>query len=308
MSEEVRYIKLSVAVAAIVCFLLPSQTSAAEVYFGAPGKEVGLGQTFEVGVFLNTFGQPVNAVGADIVIPADSFDITDIREGNSFLTLWVDHPKANNDRVTFSGAIPGGYNGNEAYLFSLILTAKKAGTAVISAQNDQILLNDGNGTAAPLTHAPLTLTILDTGVTETYVPPSDDVPPETFVPQIGQEPSLFENKYFVAFVTQDKQSGVAQYDVFESSRHYSDKTLLRKEGIEWQSANSPHVLTDQELHSYVYIRAVDRAGNIRIASIAPIHPLPWYEKSAIWGILLVGTSLVFGALLWFRFHMKRNKS
>ena len=36
--------------------------SAAELYFGAHNKEIQVGKAFEVGVFLNTQGQPINAI------------------------------------------------------------------------------------------------------------------------------------------------------------------------------------------------------------------------------------------------------
>lgn len=287
-------------------FFNPTNIHAAEIYFGTQGKEVSVGQTFEVGVFLNTTEEAVNAVEASITVPDDVLVIKDIREGNSFVSLWLEKPAIEKNTVSFAGIMPGGYNGNEAYLFSMILEAVKPGTVVIQSEQEQILLHDGDGNSAQLAHAPLTLTVKEAGVTSQYMPAADSVSPESFVPEIGQDPSLFEGKWFVAFTTQDKQSGVAHYDLWESKRAYSEERLARKMRVTWREVQSPAVLEDQALQSYIYVRATDKSGNIRIAQISPMHPLPWYENIANWSILLVGALLVFGAILWFLFRMNRK--
>ncbi len=277
----------------ISSFYFPISVHSAEFYFGTNSKEVSVGQTFEVGVFLNTTGQPINTFGSEIIVDGTVFDITDIREGNSFVSLWIDRPKITENTVIFSGTIPGGYNGNEAFLFSLILTAKKAGVGKIASSNDQIFLHDGNGTSAPVMNAPLTLTVFDTGVTQTYIPPVDEIPPESFVPQIGQDSALFEGNYFIAFATQDKQSGVDTFEIWESYRKYDPEKLEKKKGVDWKKSVSPAVLEDQSLRRYVYVRATDYAGNIRIVRLSPTYPSVWYENHQKSGILVLIVILIF---------------
>ena len=47
------------------------------------------------------------------------------------------------------------------------------------------------------------------------------------------------------------------------------------------------MLTDQDLHSDIFVMAIDRAGNTRVEKISAPYPLPWYEKYEDWFILML---------------------
>src|SRR3989338_6128835 len=49
----------------------PGMVRAAEIYFGGPGETVGKGDVFEIGVFLNTDGETLNAMEGEIVYDTD---------------------------------------------------------------------------------------------------------------------------------------------------------------------------------------------------------------------------------------------
>jgi len=59
---------------------------------------------------------------------------------------------------------------------------------------------------------------------------------------------------------------------------------------------SPYLLKDQKLKSFIYVKAVDKAGNERIATLAPRYPLKWYEKWENWIIIIIVTFILY--LLW----------
>lgn len=139
----------------------------------------------------------------------------------------------------------------------------------------------------------------------------DDIPPEEFEPKIGQNPAVFEGKYFLSFATQDKTSGVDHYEVIEEPRKNVLENfiinLLKKESEvpeKWKVAKSPYLLEDQSLQSKILVKAVEKAGNERIAEIMPPHKIMW-EDVLSWIIL---TLIVMGIIWWlWKKYVKRHK-
>ena len=92
----------------------------------------------------------------------------------------------------------------------------------------------------------------------------DVTPPEEFTLEISQEPTIFEGKYFLSFATTDKTSGIDYYEIREGK-------------VDWKIAESPYLLENQSLKSIIRVRAVDKAGNERIAEIEPLKkPFPYW--------------------------------
>jgi len=279
-----------------------SHTQAAQLNLTSQVQELGGGQQFRVDLMLDAQGQSINAVEGEIVFPNELLELEDIRDGDSIINLWIERPRAPRETV-FSGVIPGGFEGvlspyYEGYrpgkIFSLIFQAKSVGEGIVEVKNAQALLHDGLGTSTELSISTFSFAIRETGreiEREPLVEKDTDLP-EPFTPQIAKEPTIFDGKYFVVFVTQDKGSGIDHYEMQEN----------RKEKIEnrkWIEAESPYVLKDQALKSSIYVKAVDRAGNERIAVIPPENELSLYEKYFIWIIILVGIlGLIFLSILW----------
>ena len=133
-----------------------------------------------------------------------------------------------------------------------------------------------------------------------WVSPQDTEPPEEFRPEIGQDPEIFDGKYFLVFVTQDKASGIAGYFVHETTRK-KDATLIDTK--DWTEAESPYVLKDQKLRSYIYVKAVDKAGNERIAMVEPRYPIRWYEIWWVWVIIII----IVAYIIWRKLKIKNEK-
>ena len=118
----------------------------------------------------------------------------------------------------------------------------------------------------------------------------DATSPEEFKPEIGKAPAVFEGKYFLSFVTQDRMSGVAHYEVAELRRTLLGGTEEKKE---WKVGESPYLLEDQSLRSVIKVKAVDKAGNERIEEIVPPYKVTW--KDIIPWIILV---IIIGLVIW----------
>ena len=259
--------------------------SAATIFFGAPGQEIGLGKEFEVGVFLNTEDESINAVEGEIIFPTDLIELKEIREGGSIIALWIERPHVGESgQILFAGVTPGGYIGEKTYLFSIIFQAKQLGQVTISTSNERVLLNDGQGSEAKLRRAPLVLDIKEESLTPPYLAFQDAVPPEPFQPVITQDPNVFDNQWFLVFTTQDKGSGIDHYEIREGKRPFV-------------IAESPYLLQNQNLDEKIIVKAIDKNSNERLSILAPPKPKPWYKNYLIIAIIILGIAII-GYIIW----------
>jgi hypothetical protein len=268
---------IAMTIALFLACPLPSQ--AAEIYFGATAAEVGVGDTFGLGVFLGSAGEAVNAFEGRVVLPTQAVELVGINDGNSIVNFWIERPHEVEGAVTFSGLTPGSFSGDRGLLFTLELRAKAAGPAAFASSDERILLHDGEGTPTQVFRSPLTVEVTESEAEAAPLQPEDIDSPEAFTPSIVQDPGLFAGHWVLLFATQDKGSGLAYFEVKES----------RVLGLgRWHAAQSPYELLDQDLHSRIQVRAVDRAGNSRLVELPPERPLPPLRSPVLWSILGVG--------------------
>lgn len=269
-----------------VCIFLFSCISAHATEFSVIAIErdnVGVGGQLKYTIAINTEGANINALAGRLIYPQDLLELKEIQDGNSIINFWIDEPKASSSGIIFSGIVPGGYQGENGLIFSAVFTAKKKALDTINLVDAKVLSNDGAGTELPVkAFSPYHFMITDKtlGKEFTFSPIVDHDMPESFLPQVGQDQNVFENKNFVAFSTVDKGSGIEGYQVKEVRYPLFDFST-------WINATSPYILTDQDLHSYIYVRAVDKAGNERIVRISPPEALPFYANFEFLFILAV---------------------
>jgi len=123
----------------------------------------------------------------------------------------------------------------------------------------------------------------------------DTVPPQDFTPEIGQDQAIFEGKYFLSFSTYDGLSGIDHYEVLEISDRQQATGDREQVTGEWKIAQSPYLLEDQTLNSVIKIKAIDKAGNERVAEITPAEkPFPYDRIIA----LMVGIGIGMGVIWW----------
>ncbi len=263
---------------------------AAELSLTSQIEEIGVGQQFQIDVLLNTENEEINALEGLITFPQELLELKEIRDGNSFINFWIERPRIKTGgEIIFSGITPGGYKSDEVFIFSIIFRVKKAGSGIIGIKDVKTLLNDGKGTEAKIKVSNFSFVVIQDSIrNDSRIPvlPDNELP-ESFVPEIANSPSIFEGKWFLVFATQDKGTGIARYEVKE--------TRQRIFGIfsKWFSVESPYVLSDQELRSYIFVKAVDKAGNERIVKVEPQNPLAWYENYENWIIIILAIIALF---------------
>ncbi|MEK7176444.1 MAG: cohesin domain-containing protein [Patescibacteria group bacterium] len=277
--------------------ILPQIVFAAQISFDAKTTQTQVGKNFEVILFVNTEQENLNAFEGKVTFPNALLDLKEIRDGNTIVNFWIEKPKAQDNAIIFSGVTPGGFNGKSGLIFSVIFEAKQEGVAKFEVKDARILRNDGIGSMVVLSMMPLEVVISKEARIE--IPAiqkiEDREQPELFVPEIARDESISDGEWFIAFITQDKVSGIDHYEIKESRQKIL--TFFSR----WRAAESPHVLKDQELRSYIFVKAVDKAGNERIVKLSPQNSLRWYENYENWIILIV-IAVVFASgakkILW----------
>jgi hypothetical protein len=292
---------------AFLFFLLfPVFTFGATFYFDADISEFGIGQTFQMDLILNTENKKINAIEGSIYFEENILELKEIREGNSIVNFWIEQPsKDKKNSITFSGIIPGGYQSEKGFIFSLIFYAKTDGKSEVGVRSAKILMNDGLGTPVFVNIVPFRFLIskqipVDPSIVKDL---EDAEAPEHFIPQIAQEETMFGKKWFLVFATQDKGSGIDKYFVYETKYEKNIEKISHKK---WIETKSPYLLLDQNLKSFIYVKAIDKAGNERIVFARPRYPIKWYEVWWIWGAIASIILIIFIAFVIKKIWIKRN--
>jgi hypothetical protein len=266
--------------------------NAARLYFEPQELTIGTSGEFSVAIKIDA-EEPVNAFSIAVSVSEELVPF-DINEANSIINFWLDKPNWDEGTrlLTFSGITPGGFQGkNGRFLVIKLKPTKKEGAAVLNFNKEKtkVYLHTADGIEDFLELAEIRLPIVK-GKENIPVEISDNEPPEWFSPEISQDANLFKGKWFLIFATQDKGSGIASYAVYENIRK---KEATRISTEDWKETESPYVLKDQKLRSYIYVKAVDKAGNERMVTVEPRYPIKWYEIWWIWGIIISGVIAVF---------------
>lgn len=276
-------------------FALPAW--GAELSLSAKKNTFQPGEKFLVSIFLNTNDDSINAIEGKVVFPEELLVLKEIWDGDSLITFWLERPKANGNEIVFSGIIPGGYFDKKGLVLSLVFQARQEGQGEIALNNAKVLLNDGQGATAKLSLINLPFIIAKQTETEkeAVIEIKDIDSPEIFTPMVAQDQTMFNGQYFLVFATQDKGSGIDYYEVQEGWGRF-----IR--------AVSPYHLLNQRLDWEITVRAVDKAGNERIAVLPAVHPWPWYQKIIFCGIVIIVISLLYfiGGIIW-RKHQKQKR-
>lgn len=311
-------------------FAVPENSNAATLYVDPFSTDVLKGDTVTVAVRLDTDeSECVNAVDA-VITYGEGIQAVDVSRGRSILSLWVEEPTINQDArtITFAGGIPNGYCGRipgDPSLTNVIaeLVFRAPGFTIGSRETDsvqvafgeqsRVLLNDGTGDEAPLRTVPGTLNLIQQVGTSTKdewgdVVDQDNVPPQPFGMELVQNQSVFSGKYYIVFNTTDKQSGIDHYEVMEESRDDLYTFRWGRADAPWMTAESPYVLNDQDLRSIIRVRALDKAGNERIAVLIPddaIRPVPLM----VWVTLALAVLIALAVGAWaMRWYLLRRRS
>ncbi len=296
---------ITISAFSLVLFLLyPTDVSAAGICFRPESGQITPDRIFKVDFLLDTEGSEVNVVSGKVFFPSEILDFERTEEGKSIVNYWMEKPKIESgNRIIFSGGLSGGFSGESGLLFSIIFRAKENSlhrSGRIDAENMQIFLNDGHGTQVNADTLPFNFTVTAEEISEdkTMEEINDADSPQDFVPYIARNPLLYGNQWFTVFYAQDNETGIDHYEVWENDKKYDINNTGSIAEAEWEKTESPYLLKNQKLQNYVYVKAVDKAGNKRIEMIPPAESSFASYRNAI--IVVVIVALLFLVLLFVR--------
>jgi hypothetical protein len=281
---------------AFIAFLFSyaGHASAARLYFDVANPVFGPNQDVILPLKLDPEGESINALEVHLQLPTTHLSYKNFYDGKSFISTWVDMPKEENGVLSFSGIVPGGFDGiidpfssqtkQPGIVGYITFSTKNVGTASITSTPDTALfLNDGVGTPTSISFSPFSF-IIKQGAVFTSSLPKDATSPLPFTIELSSDPDSFNGKYFIVFNTQDKESGIDHYEI--------------KEGADdFVVASSPYVLVYQNLGVPIVVKAFDKNGNTRLVSI---HPDGLTEKSHPLQTVFIGLCVLLVILLVFR--------
>lgn len=262
--------------------LLPITLHAAVFSVSALKASFPLQEEFLVTANIDTQSDSINALEGSIVFPGSLLTLKEIRDGDSIITFWIEHPASIGETIRFSGVIPGGFTSPSGHVLTFVFQPKKEGAGQILVQDLHVLKNDEKASEAVVTVKPLSFLISGNADTTTIPAIVDANPPEKFTGEVSRNPDVYDGKAFLVFATEDKGVGMDYFEV--------------KEGL-WSSyvrAESPYLLQNQNLDKEIYIQAVDKNGNKRVSMVFPENYRPWYKNySIILALLLFGVAFFF---------------
>ncbi len=316
----------------LVCFFGVdiSASNAALLYFDPAQTDIYRGDTVSVALRLDTDeGECINTIDATIHYD-ESINAIDISRGDSILNIWVEDPVIDSAQRTirFAGGIPGGYCGRIAgdpSLTNVILKlifrspgfsiggSNSASARVWLDESSQVLLHDGYGTPATIRLQDAAFTLLSTPGTSISDPWKNDVRDDTELPSdfsitLTRDDNAFSGRYFVIFNSNDKQSGMDHYEVMEEP--FSEWATFKwgRADAPWVKSESPYVLEDQTLNSTIRVKAIDKAGNERIATLVPDVALRSMSRDAVLTTLvIVSIVIIFSALAFYALWRRKQR-
>lgn len=262
-------------------------------------------------------GDCINTIKANVSFSGDNLELIDFSQGDSIISLWIDPlsrakiAAANKTGyLSFSGGIPGGFcyrqnanSGENNKIAELIFKKKSTDQSEINIlESSQIFLNDGQGTSFNITAAKATVAAATTTTNIadewTRILKNDIQPPDQFEIKIYNDPAIFENKHFIVFFTQDKQTGIDRFEISETPLNDP------KAKDNWVAGNSPYLLKDQSLRSKIKVKVYDLAGNEIISEYSPESQEQTVYENQILAFCFTVLLLAIGLLVW---KLKKTK-
>jgi hypothetical protein len=323
--------KAFIAGAFLVVLSGAKTTFAASLYIDPAFPSLQMGDTVTLSVRLDTNEaeeECINAVDG-VISYSENLSPVDVSIGDSIFSMWVEQPTIDKEKrtITFAGGVPNGYCGRVAgdprltnSIVKLIFrspgfTIGETSTGTSTGKVEFLpettaYLNDGFGTRAELSMFGTSVEMGNAPGAELLDPwreavVTDNIGPAPFGITIEKIPN--ENgKYYAIFNTNDKQTGIDQYQVMEESIKERLSFNWGRADAPWVTSRSPHLLKDQSLNSTIYVKAIDKAGNEYIATFVPdqtmrsmsLENIIPYVLFGFLGLITLVTGILLGRLMW----------
>jgi hypothetical protein len=268
--------------------IFPNIAFALRVDIQADPNEVEMGGEVLVTVRVDPEGENINAIEGRLIFePAELVPIA-VRDERSVVSLWVERPSPPRaeSEFSFSGLIPGGFNGvidsfsatlSPGAVFGVLFKTKREGVFTVSVEGVNVLLNDGQGTGISLSDASAEISVGELDPETASIPTArgaDRTPPQILDVRLVRDDLLYDGARTLIFRGRDTESGISHFEIREGSGS-------------WVLAKSPYRLQDQKSSGVLYIKAVDNAGNQTTQTVSDDSP-----ESTLPGLLLTAAVII----------------
>ena len=128
----------------------PTGAAESSLYLSPNSGTFYVGSTFDVSIFVNTGGEDINAIQADLKFDSKKLQIASPTAGKSFISVWISQPTYSNIEGTafFQGGIPSpGINTSAGLVSTITFRVIAPGeTTIYFLDSSRVLLDDGKGT------------------------------------------------------------------------------------------------------------------------------------------------------------------
>ena len=284
-------------------FTLPNFVSGAVLYIDPEEGTISSEQMFSVNVRIDNQDECLNVFDVKLYYPSDMIEATSVSRGRSILSLWTQEPVIDNKKgeISFTGGVPGGYCGRVSgdpeltnvlvtVIFQPLIGEDFSGeTEIRFDDKSAVLLSDGQGTFAETRFIDAIYEVGDEATVHAEewleLLREDGRPPVSFDVILMQDESVYDGKYYIAFSTTDKGSGLSHYEVKEEDIDREGFLRGSKKEANFERAKSPYLLRDQTLNSKITVRAVDNAGNHSVAYLIPDDDLRQSDEGPFFAMI-----------------------
>jgi hypothetical protein len=120
---------------------------AADLYILPSSKDLNVGDTLNIAVYVDSLDQAMNAVSFRISYPEDLLRFVSLSKTGTIINLWVQEPKGGNGEVFAEGIVLNpGFTGSRGKILNITFKALNSGKADLSFVSGAVLANDGLGT------------------------------------------------------------------------------------------------------------------------------------------------------------------
>jgi competence protein ComGC len=148
INNKLFLLSLILTCGAIAFLLLPLyKVLAADLYILPSSKELNIGDTLNVSVYVDSVDQAMNAASFKISYPSDLLKFISLSKTGTIINLWVQEPKGGDGEVFAEGIVLNpGFTGSRGKILNITFKAIKPGTADLKFISGSVLANDGLGT------------------------------------------------------------------------------------------------------------------------------------------------------------------
>jgi hypothetical protein len=281
------FIKTKLVIFIFIFFLFSKSAFGAILELSTEKMILQQREEFLVTLFLNTEGQIINTITGDINYNKELVAIESINIGGSFVSFWVEKPKVETEGVIhFSGIIPGGLSTANGEVFRIFAKTIKEGEGNFILSNTNLYLNDGKGSLIPVKNSDILIKINKElfNQVEKIKKYNDFISPEKFNITRAKSIYLFHGNSFIVFSTEDKGSGIENYQICE----FPNRNCVNE--------NSPYLLKNQTPFYRIIVRAYDIEGNVREEVLVS----RWFVLLVVFISILV---LFIGFKLYYRYFI-----